>query len=132
MLMKVEQLYCLIEDFFGYKCRMMGINSAEKKVFCILYDSFWLECNLNDQYGRFGAGIKIGKGEMITKFLGKTCSLNSDEKSIKKSLKIIDNYCRLRLPDKFLDAYYDAYVLSLYENNENKNLFEKVVKHIRK
>ena len=53
ILMDVKQLYCLIEDFFGYKCCMMGINSAEKTVFCILYDLFWLECSLNDRYGRF-------------------------------------------------------------------------------
>ena len=26
-----------------------------------LYDSFWLKCDLDDQYGRFGAGLKIGK-----------------------------------------------------------------------
>ena len=75
--------------FFGYKCCMMGINSAEKTVFCILYDSFWLECSLNDRYGRFGAGIRIGKNGMITNFLGESCSLNSDEKSIKESLRII-------------------------------------------
>ena len=37
--MDVKQLYCLIEDFFGYKCCMMGINSAEKRflVFCMIY-----------------------------------------------------------------------------------------------
>ena len=39
-----------------------------------------------------------------------------DEKSIKESLQIIDDYCRLRLPDKFLDAYYHAYVTSQYED----------------
>lgn len=44
-------------------------------------------------------------------FLGNHCSLNSDRKSIEDSLKIIDDYCRLRLPDKFLDAYYKAYCM---------------------
>ncbi len=126
--MDVKQLYCLIEDFFGYKCCMMGINSAEKTVFCILYDSFWLECSLNDRYGRFGAGIRIGKNGMITNFLGESCSLNSDEKSIKNSLRIIDNYCRLRLPDKFLDAYYEAYVTSLYENEDCRSFIGKIIK----
>lgn len=32
--------------------------------------------------------------------------------TISNSLRIIDDYCRLRLPDKFLDAYYEAYVLN--------------------
>ena len=81
-----------------------------------MYDSFWLRCNLNDQYGRFGAGLEIGKEGIIIEFLGEICSLNSDAESIKESLQIIDNYCRLRLPDKFLDAYYKAYVLSQYDD----------------
>lgn len=95
---------------------MKGIDSAKKEVTCILYDSFWLICSLDDQYGRFGAGLEIGEKGVITDFLGKRCSLNSDEKSIRESLKIIDDYCRLRLPDKYLDAYYHAYVISQYED----------------
>ena len=95
---------------------MRYLNSETKEVACILYDSFWLKCNLDDQYGRFGAGLEIGTEGVITEFLGKRCSLNSDVRSIKKSLQIIDDYCRLRLPDKFLDAYYKAYVLSQYED----------------
>lgn len=41
-----------------------------------LYDSFLLKCDLDDQYGRFGAGLEIGKEGVITEFLGKSCSLN--------------------------------------------------------
>lgn len=115
--MDIDKLYDLVEDFFGYKCNMIGIDSEKKEVYCILYDSFFLECNINDQYGRFGAGVCYGEQKhTITNFLGKRCSLNSDEKSIKESLQIIDDYCRLRLPDKFLDAYYKAYVTSQYED----------------
>lgn len=105
------------KDFFGYKAKMRYLNSETNKAACILYDSFWLVCSLDDQYGRFGAGIVLGNGEgILTNFLGRRCSLNSDEQSIKNSLQIIDDYCRLRLPDKFLDAYYKAYVLSQYED----------------
>lgn len=65
----------------------------------------------------FGIGIVLGNGKgILADFLGERCSLNSDEQSIKKSLQIIDDYCRLRLPDKFLDAYYKAYVLRQYES----------------
>lgn len=115
--MDTKELYLLVKDFFGYKIKMQYISSEKKEVGGILYDSFFLTCNTNDQYGRFGAGICFGEQKYtITKFLGKTCSLNSDEESIKKSLQIIDDYCRFRLPDKFLDEYYKAYVLSQYED----------------
>lgn len=114
--MNVDKLYELVKEFFGYKASMRYLNSSTKEVVCILYDSFWLKCSLDDRYGRFEAGLEIGKEGYITEFLGKTCSLNSDSESIKKSLQVIDDYCRLRLPDKFLEAYYKAYVTSLYED----------------
>ena len=115
--MEAKQLYLLVEDFFDYKVKMQYMNSEKKEVGGILYDSFFLRCDTNDQYGRFGAGIRYGEQKYtITDFLGKRCSLNSDEQSIRESLQIIDEYCRLRLPDKFLDAYYHAYVTSQYED----------------
>lgn len=110
--MELKKLYTLIEDFYGYKCNMRGINSKTNEVYCILYDSFLLKCSLDDCYGRFGAGLFIGEDTVITEFLGRRCSLNSDEQSIKESLQIIDEYCRLRLPDKFLKAYFDVYEIS--------------------
>ena len=114
--MSVDELYDLVEEYFGYKAKMRYVNSETKEVSCILYDSFWLKCGLDAQYGRFGAGIEIGKEGVITEFLGKRCSLSSDVESIKASLHIIDEYCRFRLPEKFLDAYYKAYVLNQYED----------------
>ena len=107
--MTVYELYNLVEDFYGYKIDMLGINSKTKEVKGILYDSFLLRCDINDRYGRFGVGIQITDSVVLTDFLGKQCSLNSDEKSIKESLEIIDDYCRMRLPDKFLDEYYKTH-----------------------
>lgn len=106
----LEDLYSLIKNFLGYKCKMIGIDSEKMEVNALLYDSFFLKCNISDRYGRFGAGICFGDQEYtITEFLGRRCSLNSDTESIKCSLQIIDDYCRLRLPDKFLNAYNIAY-----------------------
>ena len=117
-IMDTKQLYVLIEEFFEYKVNMLYLNTEEKEVKCILYDSFFLKCDINDRYGRFGAGLCFGdiQENTLTRFLGKSCSLNSDEQSIRESLNIIDEYCRLRLPDKFLEAHYKAYVLDQYED----------------
>ena len=115
--MIVKDLYLLVENVYGYKVKMQYINSEKNEVGGVLYDSFFIKCDTNDEYGRFGAGICFGEQKYtITEFLGKRCSLNSDKESIKESLQIIDDYCRLRLPDKFLDAYYKAYVTSQYED----------------
>lgn len=108
--MDVKELYKLTKEYFGYKSRMLYFNDEKKEVACILYDAFVLKCNLDDRYGTFGAGIVLVNQEvMLTDFLGGRCSLNSDEKSIKESLRVVDNYCRLRLPDKFLEEYKNVY-----------------------
>ena len=108
--MDVNRLYRLIEDFYGFKCRMRGANSVTKEVESMLYDSFVLICGLDDRYGGFGARLEVGKNMIVTEFLGKHCSLNSDEQSIKESLQLIDDNCRLSLPDKYLEEYHKVYV----------------------
>lgn len=108
--MEAKQLYKIVSKFFGYKARNFTYNIEEKEVRCLLYDAFFFRCDTNDRYGMFGEGICFEKGKfVITDFLGKRCSLNSDNKSICESLKIVDDYCRARLPDKFLEAYDIAY-----------------------
>jgi hypothetical protein len=109
--LNVNELYDFVKEFYGYKCRMLGYNSEKKEIMCILYESFFLKCGVGDKYEMFGAGIVFSANEDIclTDFLNQRCSLNSDEQSIKESLELIDNYCRLRLPDKFLEAHCKAY-----------------------
>lgn len=107
--MIVEELYLIVKNFFGYKAQMLYGNSETTEVGCILYDSFLFKCDVNDRYGRFSAGIMLTDSIALRDLLGRHCSLNGDEESIRESLQIIDEYCRMRLPDKFLDAYDEAY-----------------------
>ncbi len=108
--MDIKELFCLIEKYFGYKANMLYLNSDIQEVGLILFNSFLVKCSLDERYNSFGAGITFGNQEStITEFLGKKCSLNSDEESIIESLSIIEKYCRLRLPDKFLRAFEEAY-----------------------
>lgn len=111
--MDAKELYIFIENYYGYKVNMRYINSETMEVGAILYDSFYIKCFLKHDEKIFNAGISYGESEsLITEFLGKKCLTGCDKQSIKASLQIIDDYCRLRLPDKFLEAYYQAYALS--------------------
>ena len=103
--MDVKELYRLVQEYYGYKADMRSINTETQEVNFFLYDSFSVICSVGDHYGCFGAGIVMPDGQLLTSFLGKECSLNSDSDSICKSLKIIDDYCRMRLPDKYLEAF---------------------------
>lgn len=108
--MDIKKLFSLIKKYFGYKANMLYIDNDRKEVGFVLYNAFLVKCSLDERYNSFGAGIVFGNQEStITEFIGERCSLNSDEDSIRDSLSIIENYCRLRLPDKFLLAFEKAY-----------------------
>jgi len=108
--MDENELYQIVFGFFGYKCRMQNFDPEKMEVTCILYDTFLLKCNLNGRNNRYSCEISLGNNAVtITEFLGNHCFLNNDLESIKGSLGIVDDYCRLRLPDKFIEAYFQAY-----------------------
>ena len=115
--MNSKEIYMLVENFFGYKIKMLYLNSETNEVGGIMYDSFLIKCLCDNKKDSFQLGIYYGNSTLVlTKLLGENCSCKIDEKKIKKKLQVVDDYCRLRLPDKFLDAYYKAYVLSQYED----------------
>lgn len=99
-------LMSFVDEFFGYKAINSRIIIDEKALEYILYDSFLLRFGLDERYGMFAVSIAMGNGYRgISKLLGERLSLNNDKKSIIESLKVIDKYCRLRLPDKFLSEF---------------------------
>ena len=105
-----RELYKVVKKYFGYRARNVVYDSKTKVVSCLLYDSFFFGCHTNDRYGMFGGSIRYQKaGLTLMNFLGESCSLNSDKESICESLQLVDDYCRARLPDKFLRAYDKAY-----------------------
>ena len=101
-----ENLYLFIKIYFDYKVEMQSLNSRTHEVWCDLYNSFLFICKCDELSKTFEGAILFGSDEIrITEFLGKRCQSADDPESIGKSLNMIDEYCRLRLPDKFLYAY---------------------------
>ena len=112
----IKEVNGIIKRCLGYKVKVMYIDSIKREVVFMMYDSFLFKCQLDERYNSFGCGLQFSDGTISTNFLGREISLNSDEKSIKESLKIIDDYCRLRLPDKFLEEYDRAYEIRQHKN----------------
>jgi len=107
--MTLDQLYILLENYFGYKASIKGQSNNRQEIEFILYDSFSITCGL-DEHGSFGARLNLPEIVGTTYFLGFVCSLiENNEESIKDALKKIDEYCRFRLPDKFLKEYDRVY-----------------------
>jgi hypothetical protein len=106
--MESHEFYELVSDFLGPKASQVGYDRAGREYTCTLYESFAFMCGLVGDHGEFGAGIESPSGGYFTNFLGRRLSLNSDRESILESLRIVDEWCRLRLPDKFLERYEAA------------------------
>ncbi len=102
----LRNLKRIIENYLGYKVKNTAIDVDRKSLFYFCYDSFELKFSLGERYGEFGASMAMGNGYVgLASILGKRLSLNSDEKSVIENLRIIDEYCRLRLPDKYLEEF---------------------------
>ena len=106
--MNVDGLLAIISDTFGGRATVISTERAVGVVSCVLYDTFVFTCGLNGEHGTFTGGIEYAKGRYITRFLGKHLSFNTDRESIVRSLEIVDEYCRLRLPEKFLVTFDDG------------------------
>lgn len=107
--MTLDELYDFIKIYYGYKAQVLGKRDDEQEIDLILYGSFSITCGL-DEHASFGATINLPKKLATTYFVGFDCSLiENNEKDISHALKKIDEYCRLRLPDKFLKMYDKVY-----------------------
>jgi hypothetical protein len=103
--MNSDDFYDLVADFFGPRATQLAYVEPPIVVTCTLYESFRFTCGLDGEHGEFGAGVLFAPDHYFTTFFGEDLSLNSDRESILASLRLVDEWCRLRLPDKFLERY---------------------------
>lgn len=100
-----EQLARFIRGCIGDRGRVHISDSASGDIVFTMYDAFGFTCGLDDRYGSFGLILPVEAGAAIRTFLGREISMDSDPQSIRDSLELVDEYCRLRLPDKYLEKY---------------------------
>jgi hypothetical protein len=97
--------YDLVNEFFGHRATQVGFDDTAKVFTCILYETFPFTCGLDGNHGEFGASVEVSPKRVNTQFFGEALSLNSDPQSIRASLERVDEWCRLHLPEKFLERY---------------------------
>ncbi|MGH1550605.1 hypothetical protein ACRAWB_16070 [Leifsonia poae] len=103
------ELARFIRDCIGPRGRVQSADSGSGDIVFTMYDAFGFKCGLDDRYGSFGLILPVEAGGAIRSFLGREISMNSDPQSIRESLQLVDSYCRLRLPDKYLEVFDAAY-----------------------
>lgn len=102
-------IYHLINEYFGKKADVVGVIEKTQELECILYNSFILKCSVEERYQTFGCAIIMDGKYALRNFFGESPSLNNDRVSILESFKLIDKYCRLSLPDKYLVEFEKDY-----------------------
>lgn len=107
-----DQLARFIRDCIGNRGRLHTADSGTGEIVFTMYDAFGFKCRLDSRYGSFGLILPVEAGAAVRTFLGRDISMNSDPESIRESLALVDEYCRLRLPDKYLEHYDRMYPTS--------------------
>ena len=104
--MDLKEYSRLVESYYKLKLTFHIINYDTNTIECILYNSFYLEFSIAKESGDYSFAIAVGN-QMYrpSKVIGQDIILDGDLESIITSMDIIDKYCRLRLPDKFLEEF---------------------------
>jgi hypothetical protein len=102
----------LVETFFGGRIANMSATRATQEFVFVLYDSFVFLASVDERYGSFGVVHLPAERASVSRFLGTSTTLCTGEAQIREALQTIDDYCRLRLPDKYLEAFDAAVVRS--------------------
>ena len=100
-----EELARFVQECIGSRGRLDFFDSGTGDVVFTMYDAFGFKCGLDNRYGSFGLVLPVEAGGTVRSFLGREISINSDPMSIRESLELVNEYCRLRLPDKYLEKY---------------------------
>ncbi|MFF1573226.1 hypothetical protein ACFVWR_10795 [Leifsonia sp. NPDC058292] len=103
--LNIREVVALINNYFGPRVRVRGVTLASGVVDIILYDSFCFRITVDSQTGGFGMILQLPAGAATARLLGREFSLNNNRETIEESLALAEEYCRLRLTDKFLLIY---------------------------
>lgn len=103
---------------FNYQANIRYVNSETQEIGFRMYNYFSFECQLDEENNIFRCRRMINERMFFDELLGRKLFSNGDEKSIVEILNLIDRYCRLSLPDKFLAEYYRQSMLDYFEDDD--------------
>lgn len=104
----IEDLASFVEAVFGDKARVLTVSPTTGRITFVLYDAFAFNATLDQLTHTFGLSLLLPGNSSLITLLGQKLSANNDADSIKRAFAIADEYCRLRLSDRYLAAYAQA------------------------
>ncbi|WP_017471443.1 hypothetical protein [Amphibacillus jilinensis] len=105
----INDLYVILQNYFGYKFTSPKINVEKEELSFVLYDTFVIKCIIEERTHTIGMGIIVNSEHKVLNVFGERLIIDNDREQLNIYLGKLDNYCKLKLPDKFLEAFEEAY-----------------------
>lgn len=83
----------------------LDLDENVRGVTGVLFDAFVFQIGLEQPRRNLAAGIQLAGGRLVTAPFGRRFTLNSDDASIRGVLGQMEEWARLRLPDKYLERW---------------------------
>lgn len=83
----------------------LDLSDTTHGVTGVLYDAFVIRIGFDVDRGTLAAGIMLEGGRVVSAPFGRRFTLDSDEKSVASVLAQMEEWARLRLPDKYLERF---------------------------
>jgi hypothetical protein len=100
-----NRLYSIAERTLGHRVSGLTLRSASSGVEGVLYDAFVFSLSIEEPRRTLAAGILLDGGRFVTAPFGRRFTLDTDDASIIGVLQQMDDWARLRLPDKYLEKF---------------------------
>lgn len=103
------ELKKIIDEFCLHRGRVLTSSQTDSVQLMegVLYEAFVFRVHLT-QDGRVEPSLHVGPTVLTDTLFGESLGVPADRESVLASLARIDEYCRLQLPSKFLEAYARA------------------------
>jgi hypothetical protein len=94
---------------FDSRVSVRSASPSIQRVVFVLYDAFAFTATVDESDGSWAVVMVLSDREAsVQSFLGHSTAQLMGEAQIREALLVIDEYCRLRLPDSYLVAFDDA------------------------
>jgi hypothetical protein len=103
-------LRSFLRSELGSRMSIQTVSPSTQDIVFVLYDAFVFKAGIGERHNSFGVIMLLPGKASIRTFIGQDTTLCTGKDDARNALRAIDDYCRLRLPDKYLEAF-DATVV---------------------
>lgn len=102
----------MILKFYGRRVTLHSIDSETHHISFVLYDAIAVKAHVDPHDSSLSVAIPLAAGVQVSSPLRRSTTFCEGESQIREALRVIDDYCRLRLPDEYLEAFESSFQIA--------------------